>query len=130
VDIGPAWGYCAHRCEDLGFDCTVVVDDAGDREIVERLKTASRKNFAVARGLAEAVPPGVRLDVVLALRGFHERLATAERRRELEAFLAAARPKVIVGVGTREHADLCLGAAGLSNVASWTHAGRPMFRLS
>lgn len=130
VDVDPGWGYCAHRCEELGFDCAVVVDDAEDTGIIERLRIASDKHFAVVRGLGRCATERPGTDILLGLRGFGAHLGTAETQSEFKSFLTESKLKVIIAIGTHDVVSLCSRAAGLSDVSTWMQDGRPMFRLS
>jgi hypothetical protein len=118
IDISPGWGYVAHRCEDLGYDCTVVPDGPEDRALTERLRVASGKTFQVAADLAETTSMATRPDIVLGLRGVDRRLATDTGRDELAAFFAACRPSLVVLSGSSEAARFCAAAADLSSIAS------------
>jgi hypothetical protein len=98
LDIGANLAYMCHRFEDIGFDCTAIEIDETHLYIMETLRAAADKNFAVVSGsfLEDMSLTDKEYEVVLALNIFHHFLKREPDYLKLIDFLDRLKTRYIV----------------------------------
>ena len=130
VDVTPGWGYTAQRCESMELECVAVARDAEQREVIERLRVASCRAFAVEQIDVDQKLEGRAVQAVLALGDVAGLLRSEQWRHRIRALLRACRPAALFVAGASEDVALLAEAAALDGISPVTGPGPTIHRLS